>query len=312
MDQQAIHTIGIRREDKNRWERRGPLTPDQVAGLIREGLSFQVEASPLRVFSDEEFVRAGAELVVGPPGAPLILGVKEIPPDKLAAGRIYLFFSHTVKGQPYNMPLLQRLLDLGCTLLDYERIVDEQGRRLVFFGRHAGLAGMMDSIWALGRRLAWEGRPTPLARLEPTHRYADLAALIADVAEAGRKLRREGIPAALQPLVVGFTGYGNVSQGAQEVFDALEPLAVAPEALLSGEPLPGDPARTLYKVVFAEEHMVEPREPGQPFVLQDYYDHPERYRATFARFLPALTMLINGIYWTERYPRLVRCADLRR
>lgn len=29
--------IGVRREDKNKWERRVPLTPDDVATLVRAG-----------------------------------------------------------------------------------------------------------------------------------------------------------------------------------------------------------------------------------------------------------------------------------
>lgn len=312
MEQAATRSIGIRREDKNRWERRVPLTPAQVANLSRQhGLSFEVESSTLRVFPDEEYVQAGARLVQESPTSPLVLGVKEIPLDKLAADRVYLFFSHTIKGQSYNMPLLQRLLDLRCTLIDYERIVDEHERRLIFFGRYAGLAGMMDSLWALGRRLAWEGLATPLARLEPTYRYADLGAVQAAVRQAGEALRQDGIPASLRPLVVGFTGYGNVSCGAQEVLEALSPLEVTPEALLAGGELPGDPSRSIYKVVFREEHIVEPQDPDHPFELRDYYEHPERYRSIFAGYLPHLTVLVNGVYWAPRYPRLVTCAALR-
>jgi alpha-aminoadipic semialdehyde synthase len=51
--------------------------------------------------------------------------------------------------------------------------------------------------------------------------------------------------------------------------------------------------------------MVEPAAPDRGFALQDYYDHPERYRGTFARHLPSLDVLVNTIYWDERYPRLV-------
>ncbi|MFQ5696290.1 MAG: hypothetical protein ACE5HB_09905, partial [Terriglobia bacterium] len=48
--------IGIRREDKNRWERRAPLTPDHVAELVREqGHSVAVQPSPLRIFLDSDY-----------------------------------------------------------------------------------------------------------------------------------------------------------------------------------------------------------------------------------------------------------------
>mgnify|MGYP002066313573 CR=1 FL=1 len=100
-------------------------------------------------------------LTRGVPGLP-----DGIPIAGIAAKKVYLFFSHTIKGQPYNMAMLGRLMSLGCSLVDYERIVDEGGRRLVFFGRFAGLAGMIDTLWALGKRLAYEKHETPFAALK--------------------------------------------------------------------------------------------------------------------------------------------------
>jgi alpha-aminoadipic semialdehyde synthase len=67
----------------------------------------------------------------------------------------------------------------------------------------------------------------------------------------------------------------------------------------------------LYKVVFKEAHLVEPLLPEQPFDLQDYYDSPEKYRSVFHTYLPHLNILVNCIYWEEKYPRLVTKADLR-
>ena len=48
--------IGIRREDKNEWERRVPLTPSHVARLVDQGLEISVQPSGLRVFGDEEYL----------------------------------------------------------------------------------------------------------------------------------------------------------------------------------------------------------------------------------------------------------------
>jgi len=46
--------------------------------------------------------------------------------------------------------------------------------------------------------------------------------------------------------------------------------------------------------------------------VQDYYDHPEKYRSVFHTYLPHLTLLVNCVYWEAKYPRLVTKADLRR
>ena len=53
----------------------------------------------------------------------------------------------------FGMPMLRRLMELGCTLIDYERVTDDANRRLIFFGVHAGHAGMIETLRALGLRL---------------------------------------------------------------------------------------------------------------------------------------------------------------
>jgi alpha-aminoadipic semialdehyde synthase len=141
----------------------------------------------------------------------VIIGIKEIPPLKLEPGKIYLFFPHVIKGQPANMPMLQRLMELKATLIDYERIVDEKNRRLIFFGRHAGLAGMINTLWALGKRLDIEGVPSPFSRLKQARNYTDLSGAREDLQRIAAYVREDGVPDAVHPLTVGVTGYGNVS-----------------------------------------------------------------------------------------------------
>jgi alpha-aminoadipic semialdehyde synthase len=58
--------------------------------------------------------------------------------------------------------------------------------------------------------------------------------------------------------------------------------------------------------VFKEEHMVEPRDSSQQFDLQDYYKHgKDKYAGIFHKYIPYITMLMNCIYWSDKYPRLV-------
>jgi alanine dehydrogenase len=302
--------IGIRHEDKSRWEARAPVVPPDVRRLIQEnGLRFCVQTSPQRAFKDEEYRAAGAEVAGDLSACPIILGVKEIPPKLLEPGKTYMFFSHTIKHQPHNMPMLRRLVELGCTLIDYERIVDERGRRLVFFGRYAGLAGMIDALWALGRRLEWEGLASPFAAVRRAYEYRNLDDAKQHLAEIAQRVRREGLPPALAPLVIGFAGYGHVSAGAQEIWNLFAPREVAPDELGSISPR----AQECFKVVFREEHMVERLKPAPAatFDLQDYYDHPENYRSRFFPYVRHLTVLVNGIYWEAKYPRLVTCEQLR-
>ena len=313
-----MRRIGIRREDKDRWEARVPLVPDDVARLTSSGAAeIVVQPSPQRVFADEEYVRAGARVDEDLSACDIVLAVKEIPRELFAPGTTYAFFSHTIKGQPYNMDMLRRLMELECQLIDYERITDERGRRLIFFSRFAGLAGAIDSLWALGRRLEWEGlAPNPFAALEQTYRYPTLAAALAAVREVGARIARDGLPAELCPFVVGITGYGNVSLGAQEVVDALG--AVAGRAGPPRRPVAARPSRrhrgrrAVHKVVFAEHDMVARRDASAPFALDEYFRQPELYEGAFERRLPQLTVLLNCVFWDTPYPRLVTKAAVRR
>jgi len=299
--------IGIRREDKSHWERRAPLVPEDVRRLTaRHGLRICVQSSPTRIFKDEEYQSAGAQVVGDLAGCPVILGVKEIPPQCLEAGKTYVYFSHTVKGQWANMPALRRLLELGGTLIDYERIVDDQGRRLVFFGRYAGLAGMIDTLWALGQRLRHEGIDTPFTRVQPAHCYANLEHAKRELTALAAVIRQEGIPKLIQPFVCGFAGYGHVSQGAQEILDLLPVKEVTP-AELPDVPAAAD---TCYKVVFREGDMVTRVDPSAAFDLQEYYQHPECYQASFFPHSRHLTVLVNCVYWEPKYPRFLTRAQL--
>jgi len=303
--------IGIRREDKNRWERRVPLTPKDVGRLVREeGLDIVLQPSSIRTYKDADYAAVGARIDEDLSDADIVLAVKEIPLDLLMPGRTYVYFSHVIKGQSYNMAMLQRLLDLECTLIDYERIMDEKGRRLVFFGRQAGQAGMIESLHALGKRLAWEGYDSPFGGVKPAYAYNDLHEAERQLRELGLTVR-SGLDPDLAPLVVGFAGYGNVSQGAQEILGLFPVEEIDPEELAPLFARSNPPRDRLFKVVFREEHLVEPRDGGAEFDLQEYYDEPERYRGVFTQYLPYLTILVNCIYWTERYPRLVTREEAR-
>ncbi len=304
------NVLGIRAETKNRWERRAPLGPDHVRQLVkRHGVRLLVEPSPLRVFPDEDYAAAGAELAAGLQPCRVILGVKEIPPALLLPGKTYLYFAHVIKGQPENMPALKRHLELGNTLVDYERITDPQGRRLIFFSRHAGYAGAIDTLWALGKRLEAEGLHTPLADVRRAFAYSNLDEALRHLTEIGDRIRRVGLPGDVGPLVIGIMGSGNVAQGVWEVISRLPLERVEPEELeaLAGE---GDrPPNLVYAWMFGHPHWLTSRDGG--FDARELEEHPERYHSVMDRWLPYLTVLVNAVYWEPGQPRLVTRDQLR-
>ncbi|MBD3234013.1 MAG: hypothetical protein GF315_09855 [candidate division Zixibacteria bacterium] len=298
--------VGIRREDKNEFEARVPIIPADMRNIIKKtGAKFIVQPSEIRTFPDSEYEKAGAVVNDDLSDCPVVFAVKEIPEEFLLPGRTYMFFSHTIKGQDYNMSMLRRLIELKCNLIDYETVTDNQNRRLIFFGRFAGLAGMIDTLWAFGQRLSAEALDNPFAEIRQAYHYGDLESAIKHISEIGKSISKNGIPTSLRPLVVGFAGYGNVSLGAQEIFDLLPHKEVAPEDLGALFDNPESHGGHLYKVVFKEEHLVEPVDGTQEFELLDYYHYPEKYRSQFEKYIPKLTILVNCIFWDTMYPRLI-------
>ena len=302
--------IGIRREDKNEWERRVPIIPKHVEYLKSEyGIETIVQPFPNRAYTDQEYLEAGAKISENLNECPVILAVKEIPVDLLFPQKTYLFFSHTIKGQAYNMPLLKKILALNCTLVDYECIKNSLGARLVFFGRYAGLAGMIDALALLGQRMKVMGFDSPLSALRSAYQYRCLDDAMEHIHAVGKKVLQYGLPKRFAPYVFGFTGYGRVSTGSQEIFNLLPHIHISPEELPD---LKSSYENHFYKVIFKEEHMVKPKHRGHAFDLDEYYTYPEAYRPRFTEFLPYLTILINGIYWEEKYPRLVTKSFLKK
>lgn len=306
-------TVGIRREDKSIWERRVPITPQDARDLqAKHGLEIIVQPSDIRVFDSDEYLQAGSRVQEDLSPASTILAVKEIPEKVFEPGKTYVFFAHVIKGQPYNMPMLKKMMELGCNLIDYEKVTDDQGRRLIFFGRHAGLAGMVDTLWAFGQRLAWEGTPNPFTQLQETHRYKDLDEVFAALERVKEHINTEGLPETVSPLILGIAGYGNVSGGVQELLTHLPVKEIAPDEIAAIARSPDSSPHVLYKAVFEERHMVEPISSNNQFELQDYYQHPEKYRSKFHTYLPYLTILVNAIFWDTMYPRLVTRDYIKR
>ena len=120
--------------------------------------------------------------------------------------------------------------------MDYEKILNEEGLRLVAFGKYAGVSGMINILHGLGLRMLALGHHTPfmvkphkrfnlllpqffkpliLVRLQhvgTAHNYASSGAAKAAIANLGHEIEYRLMPEVLGPLIFTFTGTGNVSQ----------------------------------------------------------------------------------------------------
>ena len=124
------------------------------------------------------------------------------------------------------MKMLKKLMELECNLIDYELIVGRKHNRLITFSRYAGFAGLIETMHAFGRKMKLNGYATPFAELKQAYQYDSLEEAKKHIRKIGKMISENGIPKELSPLTVGFLGYGNVSKGAQEIFDLLPFISV--------------------------------------------------------------------------------------
>ncbi|NWY40802.1 AASS protein, partial [Sylvia atricapilla] len=302
--------LAIRREDVNAWERRAPLAPKHVKELTKMGYKVLVQPSNRRAIHEKEYIKAGAIIQEDISEASLIIGVKRPPEDKLIPKKNYAFFSHTIKAQEANMPLLDEILRQEIRLFDYEKMVDHKGMRVVAFGQWAGVAGMINILHGLGLRFLALGHHTPFMHIGMAHNYRNSSQAVQAVRDAGYEISLGLMPKSVGPLTFVFTGTGNVSKGAQEMFSALPCEFVEPHELKEVS-RSGD-LRKVYGTVLSRHHHLVRKHDGQ-YDPADYEKHPENYVSRFhIDVAPYTTCLINGIYWEQNTPRLLSRQDAQK
>nr|XP_012804245.1 alpha-aminoadipic semialdehyde synthase, mitochondrial [Jaculus jaculus] len=299
--------MALRREDVNAWERRAPLAPKHIKGITNLGYKVLIQPSNRRAIHDKEYVKAGGILQEDISEACLILGVKRPPEEKLMSKKTYAFFSHTIKAQEANMRLLDEALKQEIRLIDYEKMVDHRGFRIVAFGQWAGVAGMINILHGMGLRLLALGHHTPFMHLGMAHNYRNSSQAVQAVRDAGYEISLGLMPKSIGPLTFVFTGTGNVSKGAQEVFNELPYEYVEPHELKEVSKT-GD-LRKVYGTVLSRHHHLVRKTDGVYDPIE-YEKYPERYTSLFnTDIAPYTTCLINGIYWEQNTPRLLTRHD---
>uniref|UniRef100_A0A672H544 Uncharacterized protein n=1 Tax=Salarias fasciatus TaxID=181472 RepID=A0A672H544_SALFA len=302
--------VAIRREDVNPWERRAPLAPRHVRELTNAGVKVLVQPSNRRAIHEKYYMKAGAVIEEDISEASLILGVKRPPEDKVLPRKTYAFFSHTIKAQEANMGLLEDLLKKEVRLIDYEKMVDANGYRIVAFGQWAGVAGMINILHGLGLRFLALGHHTPFMHIGMAHNYRNVSQAIQAVRDCGYEISMGLMPKSIGPVTFCFTGTGNVSKGAQDIINELPVEYVEPHELKDVSQT-GDMTK-VYATVLSRHHHLMRKSDGL-YDPMEYENHPELYTSHFRTSVaPYTTCLINGIYWDPHTPRLLRRVDAQR
>ncbi len=308
--------IGIRRENKNKWERRVPLTPSDCKKLINEGIHIIIQPSALRCFTDKQYSDVGVEISENISIANVIIGVKEVPLDCLLPYKTYLYFSHTIKGQPTNMPALNDILEKKIRLIDYELIKEKENLtgksdRLVAFGRFAGLAGAIDFLQGLGEFILHKKFVSPFMNTGYSYMFPSLEEAMLSVTEVGKLIENKKLPNELCPFIIGVTSSGRVSQGVQEI------LKLLPHEILDAEKIQELFSSRKHEVrndrvyiTVIESHNMYSNKETDKFEKKDFYENPQNYKSVFAeKYIPYLSVLVHCMFWDPKFPRILTLEE---
>ena len=280
--------IGLIKEGKVPADNRVALTPAQCKWIHKNAshLKIVAQSSPARCFTDKEYTSAGVEIKDDLSDCDILLGIKEVPIDQLIPGKAYLFFSHTKKKQPYNQKLLRTILDKNIRLIDYECLEHDDGQRIIGFGFFAGVVGAHNGIMAYGNR-------SGLYKLERVYKQRSF-----------RELIHTYFGLRLPNVKIVVAGSGRVAHGLLEIMNLMGILEVEPEDYLVRRF--AYPVYTQLKGTDLYEH-----QKTGTYSRQEFHEHPEEYRCKFLPYAAQTDILMNGVYWDKRVPRLFEKDDVK-
>lgn len=271
--------FGIIKERKIPVDRRVVFTPEELARLQKEhpDTIIKVESSDIRVFTDEQYTNLGIEVTDDVSDCDVLFGVKEVPIDALIPNKKYFFFSHTIKKQAHNRKLLQAILEKKIDLYDHETIVDAKNKRLIGFGRYAGIVGAYNGIRAFGLKFE-------LFSIPKAETLSGKDALI-------EKLIRQTLP----PIKIVLTGHGKVGMGAKEILDGMKIKEVSIENFLTK--IYSEPVYTQLDTLDYNQ-----RKDGKSLGIQDFYSNPTEYVSNFERFTKVSDVFMAGHFYGNDAP----------
>jgi len=291
-------TISIIREARAD-ENRTPITPNQVQVLIARfpNLHILVQSSKNRCFKDENYSKAGAKIEDDISHSDIIFGVKEVEISKLIDNKCYLFFSHTSKIQKdinqatqgaaimYKKELLREVLKRNITLIDYENIRDNLGRRYIGFGRFAGIVGCYNTL-NLYLKLK---KKQLLPRAFKINNYEKIKELISKQ--------------HFNKLKILLTGRGRAAKGSIEVLEHANIKQISINDYLNKK---YDDA--VFCNISTKEYVE--RNDSKDFSHQDFVSNPHEYRSKIKKYLFNTDVLIASHYWNPKSPKLFSLSEI--
>ncbi len=280
--------IGIIKEYKNPPDKRVVFSPQKCTEIVKKypDVKFLVESSDIRCFSDDEYDSIGLEIVDDLSECDILIGVKEVPIEKLIENKKYFFFSHTIKKQPYNKKLLQEILRKNIQLYDHETIVDKSNNRLIGFGYYAGVIGAYNGFRTYGLKKNLFEIPKAIE--------------LKDRVEFNQTLQQIKIP----NIKILLSGMGRVGSGTKEVLDFLKIKQVSPSDFINKQF--SEPVYTNIDVLdYNFSNFIDNS-------ISNFYNFPQNFESSFSKFSSIADIYFAGHYHNPKAPKLITLNDLKK
>ena len=279
--------IGIIKEYKSPPDKRVVFSPEKCIETLQKfpQVEFFIEKSDIRCFMDSEYEEMGLKVVTDLSNCDVLIGVKEVPIEKLIDNKKYFFFSHTIKKQPYNKKLLQQIIKKNIELFDHETIVDNNNNRLIGFGYYAGVIGAYNGLRAYGLK---------------NHTFSIPKAIdLKDRQEFNSILKSLSI----SNMKILLTGKGRVGSGTKEVLDFLKIKEVSAHDFIN---------KTYNESVYVNIDVLDYNYSDSiENTVSNFYNFPEKFRSTFSKFLSVSDIYFAGHYHNPKAPKLITLDDIK-
>ncbi len=278
--------IGILKEGKIPVDHRVPITPElgKEIKANHPEVILVCKRSDIRCYKDEDYTAHNIDLTDDVSDCDVLVGVKEVPIPELIAGKTYFFFSHTSKKQAYNRDLLQAILKKNIRMIDYESLTNEDGQRVIAFGRYAGIVGAYNSILTYGIRYN-------LFQLRKAHDCFDLEDMTSEYGKV-----------KLPKIKVVITGGGRVARGAMEVMAGMGIRKVTPARFVSE-----DFDEAVYTQINSRDY--NKHKEGKDFNRDEFFNHAENFEPNFNQYAICADILIACAFWNPKAPVLFTRED---
>tara|TARA_B100000902_G_scaffold334285_1_gene333350 strand:+ start:771 stop:1967 length:1197 start_codon:yes stop_codon:yes gene_type:complete len=273
--------IGLIREEKFPPDKRVVFSPEQCNYIISNYPEFElvVQSSDQRCFADDEYIHHGIKIVNDVSDCNILLGIKEVPKSLLIANKTYFYFSHTIKKQSYNRDLLRKMIDLNIKMVDYEVLKDYNGKRLLGFGRYAGIVGAYNAFLTYGLK-------SRNYQLKPAHKCIDKLEI---------KKHLSSINFNSERIIV--TGSGRVAQGVLEVMKTANITQVSKEEFIN---------KKYNSPIFVNLQTMDYNQKidGTVPSKKEFYANPSLYESCFMKYAKYADIFIAGHYYSSGSPFL--------